>query len=146
MLRSLFSTFCAVWLFLSPCLCSAGVLQHACECVEEAVGNACESHCQSHQEFRDPSHEEHDRFGLPDGGCSHDGCENDPCQAALTVNKKSSPKFSDSSDGIPPPATLAVLYGQDSNERSRSTPLPLCLSRPRGTNSPYFLADVPLLI
>ena len=76
-----------------PLLCEAGVLEHLCDC----VGSACQCCAISSDQ------ELHPGCGDETHGCSHDGCENDPCQAALarSGDKKEMPIA---------PAALAAIF------------------------------------
>ena len=154
MFRSVFSTFCAIWLFVSPCLCAAGLLQHEhCDCDHVARDSdhpaACYfqeqrssgDHHRHHKHSHSHGDSDHQKYGHPDGNGSHDGCENDPCQAALTVKKSATARSIVVPESAPPPTSFVLSYLVN---RSDST----SLGPPRvpGRNHPYFLADLPLLI
>lgn len=72
MVENVVATFSAVWFFLAPVLCAAGVMTHPCECTEGL--KECGSCCDAGDE---------NGCGCVDEGCSHDGCDNDPCGVTL---------------------------------------------------------------
>lgn len=117
----------ALWLALTPALCAAGALTHPCDCPSETAD--CDSCC------------EPDEFGCGclDGACSHDSCENDPCQVVAAPKGDVS-----ETDLAAPPVLLWVsllVARVEALERFKtcapSSPPGL------GKNLPYFPTDLP---
>lgn len=132
MVRNAVATFSALWLFLAPALCAAGVLTHPCECSEGV--EECGSCCASDEELG---------CDCVDEGCSHDGCDNDPCGATAAAEKgRTQPRV--------PVFEIAVLGLPDLLQKDRSAPGEslTASSGPPGLarNLPYPPSDIPLRV
>ena len=129
MQRSVIVLLSALWLALTPALCAAGALRHPCDPSEAtACGDCCEA-----EEIGCDCIE----------GCSHDGCENDPCQMSVRPEEDSTVRSVQTTAPL-----LIVVAWLDYPSETVERPLPSDGSGPPGLgkNLPYFRSDLPLRI
>ncbi len=131
MFRNAVAALSALWLFLAPALCSAGVLTHACDCSSGL--SECGTCCGGEKPGCDCAEE----------GCSHDACANDPCQVAIGAEKVSSAELDFAAE--PAFAAFDPLLARHSALLQPGLAATSDLSGAR-KNLPYHLSDIPLLV
>ncbi len=134
MVEKAVATFSAGWLFLAPVLCAAGVLTHPCECSEglKECGACCAG-------------DEENGCDCVDQGCSHDGCDSDPCGATVRPEKDARTQVRGSLVESPVLGLLVLLHPDRPPAYGRRTAA--CSGSSRSTrNLPYPPSDLPLRV
>ena len=134
MARNSLAIITAFWLTLTPTLCAAGILTHPCKC--SAGVSECGACCES----------EEASCNCVDETCSHDGCENDPCQVGLAAKSEGNKKLELSVAPLQEVA-FATLRAFEEFAIRKAGPPHEFFGRPGSKkNLPYHLSDTPLLV